>query len=168
MLVYMWLYKIRLFVVVKTVLVGEDHILPYQSYAPDGRLLTLLQSIEIDPGPPLSPLQDMVDPSSSGPETSHRVSASELALLKDLEAFDPFPSVPQNLNTIADREASLKRTVGAYIMAIQFAARITLFRTPSDEWETRLTMSNLNPCKMSAFSPLSQGEAPPNQADKMP
>ena len=70
MLVYTWLYKIRLLVVAKTVLVGEDHILPYQSYAPDGRLLTLLQSIEIDPGPPFSPLQDIVDPSSSGLETS--------------------------------------------------------------------------------------------------
>ena len=118
MLVYMWLYKIRLFVVVKTVLVGEDHILPYQSHALDGRLLTLLQSIEIDPGPPFNPSQDMVDPSSSRPEKSHRVSTSELALLKDLEAFDPFPSEPPNLNTVANREAYLKRTAGMYIMAI--------------------------------------------------
>lgn len=164
-LTHMWLYKIRLLVVSKTVFIGDDHILPYQSHAPDNQLLTLLQSVEIDPGPPRSASDSTTEPPpSSQPSGPSLASDSELALLKNFEAFDPFPAESPNFNTMLEREEYFKSTIGAYTMAIQIAARITSFWTPSDEWEVRQSLPAGNARRASAFSSAARGELALEQA----
>lgn len=165
---HMWLYKIRLFVVSKTVVVGDSHILPYQSFAPETPLLSILQSIEIDPGP-LEPLPDSqtAPPPSSQPNAGLQLTTSEMALLKNFEAVDPFPLNPPTFNSLFEQEQYIKFLAGAYIMAIQIAARVTMFWTPTDEFEVKHAIPDANSRRASAFSSASHHELPPDQSQAL-
>ncbi|KAL5531470.1 hypothetical protein ACEPAG_4347 [Sanghuangporus baumii] len=132
-IVHKSIYKIKLLVVLKTVVYGGDHIVPYQSHAPDGDLLSEVQSIVFD--------LDSDTPEETGgivlPSDS-QVEETEQALFKRFQSFDPFPSVKPHFGRTEDQKFYQETAAGAFATAIQIASHLSMYYTPFDEWEYKM------------------------------
>ncbi|KAL5512998.1 hypothetical protein ACEPAH_3396 [Sanghuangporus vaninii] len=135
-IVHKSIYKIRLLVVSKTVVYGGDHIVPYQSHAPDGDLLSEVQSIVFDLDSGTSEeIGGIVLPSDS------QVEETEQALFKRFQSFDPFPSVKPQASRMEDQKFYQETAAGAFATAIQIASHLSMYYTPFDEWEYKMQAS---------------------------
>ncbi|THH07398.1 hypothetical protein EW145_g3409 [Phellinidium pouzarii] len=159
MLIHKFLYKIKLLVVSKTVMYGDDHILPYQSHAPDNKLLSAVQSVYFDPDKPVDDnMEDM-----TLPRTSNATADAEARLFKQFELFDPFPIAPPILHTTDERKQYCEAAAGAFAVAIQIASRLTLYWTPSDEWQNKVHIPSTSvPSHSSGLSGTSRTSLSPS------
>ncbi|KAI5123523.1 hypothetical protein M0805_006683 [Coniferiporia weirii] len=148
--VHKWLFKIKLLVVLKTVMYGSDHILPYQSHAPDSELLSIVQSVYFDPDKP-------VDEDAGGmvlPSTSDESKTAEAHLLDRFKTFDPFPASSPILRTPEERMQYHEAAAGAFAVAIQIASRLTMFWTPSDAWDSKMFIPTTSQLSGTSRMPL--------------
>ncbi|OCB85502.1 hypothetical protein A7U60_g7512 [Sanghuangporus baumii] len=135
-IVHKSIYKIKLLVVLRTVVYGGDHIVPYQSHAPDGDLLSEVQSIVFDLDSGTSEeIGGIVLPSDS------QVEETEQALFKRFQSFDPFPPVKPQVARMEDQKFYQETAAGAFATAIQIASHLAMYYTPFDEWEYKMKAS---------------------------
>ena len=120
-------FKIRLLMVNTVVLYGSDHILPYQSNAPDTELLGLIQSVIYDFGE-----EERGDAFSSGSQGEPE--SLESIQWKQFQQFNPYLN-SDALKSESEQEEYRYTAAGAYAVAIQIASRLTMFWTPSDEYK---------------------------------
>ncbi|KAH8116442.1 hypothetical protein DFH11DRAFT_1506352 [Phellopilus nigrolimitatus] len=134
-IVHKSVYKIKLLLVSKTIFVGDDHILPYQSHAPGNKVLSAVQSVYIDPDKFVdNNPEEMVLPSAPEENSGDGVTR----LFKQFEQFDPFPRVAPVLRTDEERRTLFETAAGPFAVAIQIASRLTAYWTPSNMWQYKM------------------------------
>ncbi|EGN96813.1 hypothetical protein SERLA73DRAFT_75668 [Serpula lacrymans var. lacrymans S7.3] len=112
------LYKVKLLGISQTYYSADHGVLPYQAYAPSHELLQLLQDV------PLEAINTSTE---------------------SLAAFNPCPtSVPTTTSVGTSEPHNKARFVDAvapYSLAIQIAASLAGFWTPTDDWEYKFSPS---------------------------
>lgn len=126
-------YRIKLLIVAQSIRVGDDHILPYQAYAPSNSLISAIQRVKIFVGD------------------------DDEQAMQRFSLFEPFP-IESDGPQLSDRDR-LDAAAGPFALAIQVASRVTSFWTPTDQWECKLVSAkedgmSLRSCTRSLHSDI--------------
>ncbi|KAI0061011.1 hypothetical protein BV25DRAFT_1827254 [Artomyces pyxidatus] len=106
------IYKVKLLAVAHDYLVRDDQVLPYQGYAPSQALLEAMQNVPIEKIP---------------------------FRTEEVSTFNPCPSDADDDMDDALREKRFAEATAPYSLAVEIAAGIATYWTPTDEWEYKMT-----------------------------